>query len=194
MVDLSKINDNIIANRWKERYATLSDEKKDKLKKLDDLDMNDYQLRVIKRKRIYPLIGDIFMIKPKDDIDLYGVVINNHIDNINGKDLLLVLILKKGINLKECIAKGVTKEDLLIPPEMVGKEYWSRGYFYNVDHYDEKINVNNYGFYSIGKGKFFDEHGKELTEEPPILGLYGVATIIGIAGKINRELIIAGIL
>ena len=42
------------------------------------------------------------------------------------------------------------------------------------------------------KGKFFDEYGKELANQPKLLGIYGVATISGIARKINQELIIAG--
>lgn len=76
----------------------------------------------------------------------------------------------------------------------MGKEYWTRGYFYNVEHYNENVKVDSCGFYSIGKGKFFDEYGNEITNEPQLLGTYGVATIIGIAGKINQELIIAGII
>lgn len=32
-----------------------------------------------------------------------------------------------------------------------------------------------------------------MEREPSLLGIYGVATIIGVAGKINQELIIAGI-
>ena len=108
--------------------------------------------------------------------------------------MLLVLIFKKGVNIKESIGNGVKSEELIIPPQIVGKEYWTRGYFYNVEHYSEMPNINNCGFYSIGKGKFFDEYGNELIEEPQLLGTYGVATIVGIAGKISQELIIAGIL
>lgn len=194
MVDLKNINNNIISSRWKERYAGLSDEIKAKLEKLDKTESSEYQLQVIKRKRIYPQIGDIFKINPKGDISLYGIVVNNHINNINGEDLLLILIFKEGVDIKESICKGISCDELLIPPQIVGKEYWTKGFFYNIEHYNEKINVDSYGFYSIGKGKFFDEYGKEITTEPQLLGTYGVATIMGIAGKINQELIIAGIL
>lgn len=194
VVDLKNINNNIISNRWKERYAKLPDEIKDKLDKLDDLDVSEYQLQVIKRKRIYPEIGDIFKINPKGDIYLYGIVINNHINNINGEDLVLILIFKTEMNLEEAIKEGVKNSDLLIPPAIVGKEYWTRGYFYNVANNEKVINIKNYGFYSIGKGKFFDEYGKEILKEPQLLGTYGVSTICGIALEINQELIIAGII
>lgn len=194
MRDLKNINDNIISSRWKARYSKLSNEIKAKLDVLDNADISEYQLKVIKRKRSYPAVGDIFKINPRKDIFLYGIVVNNHINNINGEDLLLVMIFKGEVDIKESIYNGVKSDDLLIPPQIVGKEYWTRGYFYNTDHYNEMFNIDSYGFYSIGKGKFFDEYGKELFSEPQLLGIYSVATIMGIAGKINRELIISGVL
>lgn len=194
MVDLKNINNNIIANRWKQRYAEQPIDIKEKLDKLDEAEIEEYQLQVIKRKRVYPQIGDLFKIKPKDDIILYGIVINNHINNINGDDLLLVVIFKPEENIRTILQDGVKKEHLLIPPQIVGKEYWTRGYFYNIDYVDNVNNMETYGFYSVGKGKFFDEYGKDLAYEPQLLGTYGVATISGVARKINQELIIAGII
>ncbi|MCZ7695273.1 Imm26 family immunity protein [Mediterraneibacter gnavus] len=193
-MNIDDLNNNILSNRWKERYDKLSDEIKEKLNELDNSNISDYQLQVIKRKRLYPEIGDIFKVNPRDDIYFYGVVLNNHIHNINGDDLLLVLIFKQNIDIKGSIINGVKEDDLLLPPQIVGKEYWTRGFFYNVEHYDEILNVKNYGFYSIGKGEFVDEYGKELANQPKLLGTYGVATISGIARKINQELIIRKII
>ena len=185
------MNNNIIASRWKERYVKLPDEIKERL---DNLEVSNCQLQVIKRKRIYPEIGDIFEVNPIGDIFYYGLVVNNHINNINGEDLLLILIFKKGVDLKESISRGISCDELLIPPQIVGKEYWTRGYFYNTEHYSGQLKVDSCGFYSIGKGKYYDEYGNEMESEPQLLGTYGVATIRGIAGKINQELIIAGII
>ena len=193
-MNIDDLNNNILSNRWKERYEKLSDEIKEKLNELDNSNISDYQLQVIKRKRLYPEIGDIFKVNPRDDIYFYGVVLNNHIHNVNGDDLLLVLIFKQNIDIKGSIINGVKEDDLLLPPQIIGKEYWTRGFFYNVEHYDEILNVKNYGFYSIGKGEFVDEYGKELVNQPKLLGTYGVATISGIARKINQELIIRKII
>lgn len=191
---MKNINDNVIANRWKQRYAEQPDRIKEKLDELEKKELKDYQLQVIKRKRAYPQIGDIFEINPKDDILLYGIVINNHINNINGEELLVILIFKESVELNNILYEDLKKLELLLPPKIVGKEYWSRGYFYNIAHIDKISNTIDYGFYSIGKGKYFDEYGNEIKFEPQLLGTYGVATISGIARKINRELIIAGIL
>lgn len=194
MVDLKNINNNIIANRWKQRYAEQPIDIREKLDKLSEAKIEEYQLQVVKRRRIYPQIGDLFKVNPKADIILYGVVINNHINNINGEDLLLVLIFKEKVNIKKILCDGVKNEHLMIPPQIVGKEYWTRGYFYNIDYVDNANKVKEYGFYSVGKGKFFDEYGNELAYEPQLLGIYGVATISGVAKKINQELIIARII
>lgn len=94
------INNNIISKRWEERYAKLSKEVKEKLEIFDNLDISEYQLQVIKRKRIYPEKGDVFQIKPAKNIDLYGIVINNHINNINGEDLILIMIFKQKENIE----------------------------------------------------------------------------------------------
>ena len=194
MIDLKNMNNNIIANRWKQKYAEQPIDIKEKLDKLDDARVEEYQLQVIKRKRIYPQVGDIFEVNPKNDIILHGVVINNHINNINGEDLLLIQIFREKEDIKKIICNGVKNEHLLIPPQIVGKEYWTRGYFYNVDYIENINKLDNYGFYIIGEGKFCDEYGYELIYEPQLLGIYGVATISGIARKINQELIIAGII
>ena len=90
MVDLKNMNNNIISRRWKERYAELSEDKKNKIVRLDNSKPSEYQLRVIKRKRTYPDIGDLFMIKPNEELTLYGAVVNNHINSIMDKDNFII--------------------------------------------------------------------------------------------------------
>ena len=194
MTDLKTINNNIIANRWKARYEKLPDEVKAKIDSLDNAELADYQLQVIKRKRAYPKIGDIFQINPRDQIFYYGIVINNHIKNINTEEQLLILIFQKDVNIQESIANGVKSEDLLLPPQIVTKGYWTRGYFYTIDHYEEDIHLDDYGFYDIFDRKFLDEYGNEIATEPKLLGTFGVCTISGIARKMNQEMIIDAII
>ena len=194
MIDLKDINNNILANRRKARYERLPDEVKEKLEILDKAEIEDFQLQVIKRKRAYPQIGDIFQINPRDQIFYYGIVVNNHIKNFNTEEQLLILIFRKDVNIRESVANGVKNEDLLLPPQLVTKGYWTRGYFYTIDHYEEDIYLDDYGFYSIGKGKFLDEYGNEIAKEPKLLGSFGVCTIYGIAMEMNQEMIIDGVI
>ena len=190
MGNLKFLNDNPLSKKWKSRYNEQPDEIRKKLDELWEMNIKDYQLKIIKRKRIYPKKGDIFIINPKDDIYFWGIVINNHINNINGEDLLVILIFDEMVNIEEKIDFQINIEKLLIEPSIVGNEYWTQGYFYNVGNIEclnEKI---DYGFYSIGKGKYFDEYGIELGKEPQLLGMYGVSTISGVGRKIYQELII----
>lgn len=121
-----------------------------------------------------------------------GVVINNHINNNNGEDLILIFIFKEGFDIENFKPEGIKKSDLLLEPIIVGKEYWTKGFFNKISRC-EKIIINGiYGFYSVGKGFFCDEYGKEIKSEPDILGTYGVASIYGVAMEIAKELIILG--
>lgn len=189
---MSDINDNIISRKWQARCSKLPADVREKLGRLENSPPSEYQLQVIKRSRTYPEIGDIFKINPIENLDLFGIVLNNHISNINGDDLLLVLIFKQNIDISKSLADEVSEDDLLIPPQIVGQEYRSRGYFYNVGKYDKPLDIADCGFYSVGKGRFFDEFGNELAKQPRLLGTFGVATITGVAKKIRRELIIMG--
>lgn len=50
MNDLSYLKDNIMSTRWRKRYNQCSQEVKDKLDKLSDMLIKEYQLQVIKEK------------------------------------------------------------------------------------------------------------------------------------------------
>ena len=52
-------NRNIFADRWDELYNSLPSEKKNRIDKIEENGIDSYQLKVIKRKRIYPEIGDV---------------------------------------------------------------------------------------------------------------------------------------
>ena len=187
---LSEINNNLIANARKLQYSKLSDEKKKKIDELKDMLIPEYQLKVIKRKRCYPEIGDIFQINPKEKIFYYGVVINNHINNICGDDLILILIFNNDEDIHKKLENRITNEELLISPSVVGKEYWSRGYFYTVEHVEKKIEIDTFGFYNIRHGFYTDEYYNKLNSEPAIKSMGGVMTINGIAYEMNYEIII----
>lgn len=188
---MSNINDSILTRRWNERYSQLSDELKNKITLYES---NIKQLKKIKRNLKYPDVGDVFNLISCDDIEINGIVINNHINNINGEDLIVIALIKYRYDYKQVIEKGLSSKNLIIAPQIVGKEYWTKGYFNIFDHWYRDINCDSYGFYSIGKGKIFDEYGMAVEKEPNLLGVFGVSTINGISIKINQELIIEGII
>ena len=80
--------------------------------------------------------------------------------------------------------------NILVGPCIVGKEYWTRGFFGRTDITIKDIPQFNYGFYYIGKSKYVDECGNEFFKKPDMVESFGVATITGIAYKVRKELII----
>ena len=108
-----------MSRRWKTKYEQCSQAVRDKLDKLDEMYINEYQLQVIKRKRIYPDIGDIFKICPRENIECYGIVVNNHVNNKNGDDFIVIFVFKSDVDIEQSVKKGIRKEDLLIDPEII---------------------------------------------------------------------------
>lgn len=178
---------NIINEQWVERYNKQPDEIK---KEIDNKVL--HQLHVIKRKRVFPQKGDVFLVNPVDGVYFYGLVLNAGVKSILADDeLYVVAIFKERIKSIDDYDKDFMPDfnQLLIRIEIVGREYWTRGFFYNVttcNYQKEKT----YGFFSVGKYIYYDEFGNELSYVPELVGIWGVSTIIGIAMKIQTELII----
>lgn len=193
---LNGININPIAQRWKERYAAQSDNVKAKLDHLKERNPNDYQLKVIKKSKVEPMEGDLFVLSPIKNMYFYGKVHKANIQHasndvfIHGKSVIFIFR-----HVTEEISANSFNEDyknLLIEPAIVDSSYWKKGYFFTVSNHkssDKEISLD-YGFYKISNGKYYTEEGIELERTPELLGTYGVSTITGIASKVWKELII----
>lgn len=189
-------DNNIIANECKNRYNSLSDEKKKKIDEMKKNGFNNYQLRLIKRKRTEIREGDVFVLSPRKEIYFYGKVLKTHIQHLDSNDFIYD---KNVVFIFECKTKELSIKDfkanynqLLIRPAIVDKSYWTQGLFYTVGNIpitDEEKNLD-YGFYDVLYGKFFKENGIEMNKIPKYYGVYGITTIIGIAMKIQQRLII----
>lgn len=179
------------------RYSTLD---ADVIKQLDDfneLSIEDYQLKVIKRKRQEIKDGDVFILSPKEGIYFYGKVIKSNIKHKYETSFLhqqnLVFIFKCKTTEQNMDKFVADYNNLLIRPAIVNKNYWSRGYFFNVGNEPVKEEEKNldYGlvYMQLGSTTYHKEDGEQI-EKPKILGIYGITTISGIADEIGRELII----
>ena len=182
-----------ITELYRKRYAKLNDETKQLLKKLEDIDSDLFQLRLIKRKRPKLCRGDVFVRNLFDDLYFYGVVLNTGIDDsFMGRNLVSVCILKK-------YSKGMTEflkveslkaEDILIGPSIISRAYWSNGFFYNTgENINSSIDID-YGFYSNPEKAYVDEYGKRLEYPPEVKVSFGITTMIGIGIMMRYELIL----
>ena len=178
---------NIIAERTKNKYNLQSKNIQEKLDILSNAEIDDYQFIKGKQQRTYPSINDIFKVVLFNNIELYGIVVNNHISNINGEDQIVIVIFDVDVN---PIVAGVDFSKMIIEPQIVSKFYWTSGLFQTVCKEYKTNEKLNYGFYSISKNSFLDEYGNKIEQEPEHLGIYGITTMHGVAYEVVRELII----
>jgi hypothetical protein len=160
------------------------------------------QLQIIKKTRPKEIkTGDVFVLSPRKNIYFYGRVQKANINPIieksfvsGGSTIFIYKNKSKEISINNFKSSF---DNLLIAPYIIGKNYWTQGYFYtigNIPLTEEEKNVD-YGFYKftpfrIMQEQFLTEEGNILSTEPQIIGYYGITTITGIASEIEKELII----
>lgn len=187
---MNDYEDNPIARAWEKRYQSFSSDIQYKLDELYNASSKKYQFNVVKKSRKHSTRGDVFVINPINDLFLYGVVLNSNINNICGDDLYVIIILKERAEINKRKEIRLITDNILVGPCIVGKEYWTKGFFGRTDKSIQDIPQLSYGFYYIGKSKYVNEYGNEIFEKPDMVESFGVATITGIAYKVRKELII----
>lgn len=195
IMDFISEEENILRQEWLSKYNKLSTIDKEKIDKLKEINPKEFQLRVIKRKRIRPQEGDVFVLSPREGMYFYGKVLKSNIERVDNNTFI------EGSNVVaifNCKTREISLEDykpnyddLLIRIAIVDYSYWTRGYFYTIANIplDENEKNIDYGFYSVGFGKFYKSTGEEIMHKPKIFGMNGITTIIGIAKEIESEFI-----
>lgn len=190
-----KFNDNnILLNEWKARYEQQNESTKRKLDELkSDLVQgrnNNFQLLKIKRSYKYPEKGDIFVFQPRKNIFFYGLVLNAHVNNLQGEDMYVVALFSIKSKSVDKFSFVLDYSKLLLAPLMVDRFYWTKGLFYNVSHTDNLGTPPSYGFFKIARVKpFWNEFDEPLEQRPEYLSS-GAQTSVGVGYKVNKELII----
>ena len=186
---IKNINNDPVVRAHEKRINNLPPETQAKLNELSQKDPKELQFCVIKRKRAYPQKGDVFVFSIQEAVYFYGKVLNNHI-NLQGDDLLLVALFKSKTRSPDLAALDEIGTDLLLPPWVVGQEYWTRGYFFNVGLNDPSPLPYTYGFYHSMRRCFVDEYDNNLDYVPDYYTARGVATDTGVSYAVQREVII----
>lgn len=182
---------NFLAEQRKQLYDRQSEAVKKKLDRLKELDSKEYQVKIIKRKRIIPQVGDVFVVSPMENVYYCGVVINSGLE-ICDTYSSVVFILDKELDSMDVSVEELNFENLLIKPVIVDKGYWSRGYFYNIGKRIEIPDNLDYGFYDVWEDVFLDEYDRPIHKQPKFVGTSGIVTGTGVAYYINEALILKG--
>ena len=190
-----KFNDNnILLKEWIERYNKQNESIKKELDRLHgDLVQgrnNNFQLLKIKRSYKYPEKGDIFVFQPRKNIFFYGLVLNAHVNNLQGEDVYVVALFSIKSKSVDKFSFVLDYSKLLLAPLMVDRIYWTKGLFYNVSHTDNLGTPPSYGFFKIAReNQFWNEFDEPLEQRPEYLST-GAQTSIGVGYKVNKEIII----
>ena len=190
-----KFNDNnILLKEWLERYNNQNESIKKELDRLHgDLVQgrnNNFQLLKIKRSYKYPEKGDRFVFQPRKNIFFYGLVLNVHVNNLQGEDMYVVALFSIKSKSVDKFSFVLDYSKLLLAPLMVDRFYWTKGLFYNVSHTDNLGTPPSYGFFKIARVKpFWNEFDEPLEQRPEYLSS-GAQTSVGVGYKVNKELII----
>lgn len=190
-----KFNDNnILLKEWLERYNNQNESIKKELDRLHgDLVQgrnNNFQLLKIKRSYKYPEKGDIFVFQPRKNIFFYGLVLNVHVNNLQGEDMYVVTLFSIKSKSVDKFSFVLDYSKLLLAPLMVDRFYWTKGLFYNVSHTDNLGTPPSYGFFKIAReNQFWNEFDEPLEQRPEYLSS-GAQTSIGVGYKVNKEIII----
>lgn len=186
--------DNLVFKEWKERYDLQDEEIKKELDELKEAltsgKTNRFQLIKIKRSYKLPEKGDIFVFQPRENIFFYGLVLNAHINNLQGDDMYVVALFQTKTYSIETYGFQLDYSKLLLSPLMIDRCYWTKGLFYTVNHIDDIGYPPSYGFYKIARSNpFWNEYDDPLDKRPEYLSI-GAQTTVGIAYKVNKEFII----
>lgn len=187
---MNNSNTNVIAQKRKKRLEQLPEKIKFKLEKMNSEPPKKYLLKKQKKDNSYPEIGTIFEVVSHEDIRINGIVINNHIGGSLGKDLITIVFLKIGIDIKDI--KKIIPEDLLTEPQIVSADMWNKGYAKNVGEYHGEYGIK-YSFYDGLYNVYRDEYGKK-SEHTDVFGVFAMSTLYGVSQHIQTELIIDNII
>ena len=138
-----------------------------------------------------PKEGDVFIISPKEDVFLFGLVVKAQMalnDPImNGGHLIFIF---NYFSRKKEITENLLSHDLIIAPQIVNNQGWLKGYFETIG----TISINNqdieknYGFWDIVTKQYVDELGKPLPSEPNMFSDYGLGSYGSVSMALKEKL------
>ena len=115
------------------------------------------------RKRLIP--GDIFALRPPGDTYLFGRVVRTDAICL-APGAILIYVYRTG-SPTMCPPAVLSREELLIPPILINRLPWSRGYFETVENRPLREDAYERHCFRTFNGQFYDEYRNELRKPIP---------------------------
>lgn len=146
------------------------------------------------RKRLVP--GDVFTMGLPDDTYLFGRVISTAarwtLAEGSGPTNLVYVFSNRSESKAMPDRTYLRTDHLLIPPQLINRLGWTRGYFETVGHLaladGEVLPVHCFERASGRSPRWFDEHGNELGEPVPPVGAWGGSNYRTLEDEVCRVL------
>ena len=132
-------------------------------------------LRVLKKSRRKPEVGDIFALQARAGEYLFGRVVS--VDaRIGGFDNVVLVYVYNARSTTKASVPMLDKRNLLVPPIGTNRQPWLRGYFETIatQPLRAKDVLAKHCFGPSFAGKYYDEQGRELQARTEPCGEYGV--------------------
>lgn len=138
------------------------------------------------RKKLKP--GDIFVIKPKNFPYYFGRIICIDAKIVVFKNCILIYIYNATSNNKMKIP-GLCPSNLLIPPCIINRLPWSRGYFETIENRPlTKNDVLPIHCFRDIRNRYFNEYGIKLKHPVEPIGDYALNSYRTIDDDVSRAL------
>ena len=144
-------------------------------------------MKLLKRSRSAPTVGDIFVYQMPDNLFRFGRVIRDDARMMAWKGLFVLYFYQAESETKRPVPR-LDKGDLLIPPRITDRGAWTRGYFETVEQrrLEEEDTVSTHCFQD--DDQYCDEYGNRLARRSEPCGFYGLTTECGIDNALTRAL------
>lgn len=141
------------------------------------------------RKRLRE--GDVFRLQPLVGTFYCGKVIQLEVESRNGfvNGMNLVFIYDRRME-GRTIPGDLNAASLLIPPVIINRLPWFRGYFETIGNQPvtEEERGRSFGFWDVPRKRFVDVSGKPLAEKPLCWSDYGLADYALVGTLVQRAL------
>lgn len=138
-------------------------------------------MKVLKKRRTKPVVGDVFVFQLQDERFYWGRVVSITAYIAGFENCILIYIYSNSTVSDEEVPE-LSVDKLLIPPIATNALPWTRGYFKYIENRatlpTDKLAVHC--FYDVVFNKIFDDAGRELDRKFEPCGDYGLASYTAI--------------
>lgn len=147
-------------------------------------------LEVLKKSRKPLRPGDIFVLKPKEHPFVFGRVIR--VEKVGGPTFygFNLVYIYDAFSKERTSIPPFSCRNLLIPPQIINRLGWSRGYLETVGHQEltsEDV-LPVHCFHSLRTGGYVDEFGNPLSGRVEPCDIFGLGNYATIALDVSRTL------